>query len=82
MRSLTAAALRSPAAVAVGVAVAILFGAFALYSLLIQLFPDIDRPQIGIELRTTQIRAQAGKSRDPHRSLRISPYEFKKTAEF
>src|SRR5438132_8026166 len=49
MRSLTAAALRSPAAVAVGVAVAILFGAFALYSLPIQLFPDIDRPQIGIE---------------------------------
>jgi multidrug efflux pump subunit AcrB len=49
MRGLTAAALKSPAAVAVGVAVAILFGAFALYSLPIQLFPDIDRPQIGIE---------------------------------
>ena len=49
MRGITAAALKSPAAVAVGVAVAILFGAFALYSLPIQLFPDIDRPQIGIE---------------------------------
>ncbi len=49
MRGLTGAALKSPAAVAVGVAVAILFGAFALYSLPIQLFPDIDRPQIGIE---------------------------------
>ena len=49
MRGLTTAALKSPAAVAVGVAVAILFGAFALYSLPIQLFPDIDRPQIGIE---------------------------------
>jgi len=49
MRALTAAALKSPAAVAVGVAVTILFGAFALYSLPTQLFPDIDRPQIGVE---------------------------------
>jgi multidrug efflux pump subunit AcrB len=49
MRGLTGAGLKSPAAVAVGVAVSILFGIFALYSLPIQLFPDIDRPQIGIE---------------------------------
>jgi len=56
MRGLTSASLRSPAAVAVGVAVAILFGAFALYSLPIQLFPDIERPQIGIE---TDWRAEA-----------------------
>jgi multidrug efflux pump subunit AcrB len=49
MRALTAVSLKSPAAVAVGVAVAILFGVFALYSLPIQLFPDINRPQIGIE---------------------------------
>ncbi|MBV9692747.1 MAG: efflux RND transporter permease subunit [Alphaproteobacteria bacterium] len=49
MRALTEAGLKSPAAVAVGVAVTILFGAFALYNLPIQLFPDIDRPQIGIE---------------------------------
>ncbi len=49
MRGLTHAGLKSPAAVAVGVAVVILFGVFALYSLPIQLFPDIDRPQIGIE---------------------------------
>ncbi|HEY4125286.1 MAG TPA: efflux RND transporter permease subunit, partial [Rhizomicrobium sp.] len=49
MRALTEASIRSPAAVAVGVAVTILFGAFALTSLPIQLFPDIDRPQIGIE---------------------------------
>ncbi len=49
MRGLTVASIRSPAAVAVGVAVTILFGAFALYYLPIQLFPDIDRPQIGIE---------------------------------
>src|SRR5271169_5351266 len=49
MRGLTGAGLKSPAAVAVGVAVTILFGAFALYSLPIQLFPDIERPQIGIE---------------------------------
>ncbi len=49
MRALTAAVLKSPAALAVGVAVTILFGVFALYSLPIQLFPDIDRPQLGIE---------------------------------
>src|ERR1700729_3269703 len=49
MRALTGAGLKSPAAIAVGVAVTILFGVFALYSLPIQLFPDIDRPQLGIE---------------------------------
>ncbi len=49
MRALTQAGLKSPAAIAVGVAVTILFGMFALYSLPIQLFPDIDRPQIGVE---------------------------------
>ncbi len=49
MRALTRAGLKSPAAIAVGVAVTMLFGVFALYSLPIQLFPDIDRPQIGIE---------------------------------
>ncbi|HEX4159065.1 MAG TPA: efflux RND transporter permease subunit [Rhizomicrobium sp.] len=49
MRALTAVSLKSPAAIAVGIAVTILFGIFALYNLPIQLFPDIDRPQIGIE---------------------------------
>src|SRR5215469_12698125 len=49
MRALTAAGIKSPAAVAVGVAVTLVFGLFALSSLPVQLFPDIDRPQIGIE---------------------------------
>lgn len=49
MRALTMAGLKSPASIAVGVAVTLLFGLFALYSLPIQLFPDIDRPQIGIQ---------------------------------
>jgi len=49
MRGLTSISIKSPAAIAVGVAVTILFGLFALNSLPIQLFPDIDRPQIGIE---------------------------------
>ncbi|HKD21566.1 MAG TPA: efflux RND transporter permease subunit [Rhizomicrobium sp.] len=49
MRALTAAGIKSPAAVAVGVAVTLVFGIFALGSLPVQLFPDIDRPQIGIE---------------------------------
>ncbi|MBI3676205.1 MAG: efflux RND transporter permease subunit [Proteobacteria bacterium] len=48
MRGLVQMGIRSPAAVAVGVAVAILFGIFALTNLPIQLFPDIERPQIGI----------------------------------
>ena len=49
MRGLTSISIKSPAAIAVGVAVTILFGLFALNGLPIQLFPDIDRPQIGIE---------------------------------
>lgn len=49
MRALTEAGIRSPAAVAVGVAVTILFGIFALTDLPVQLFPDITRPQIGIQ---------------------------------
>lgn len=49
MRALTKSSISSPAAVAVGVAVTILFGIFALYALPIQLFPDIDRPQVGIQ---------------------------------
>lgn len=49
MKSLTAAGIKSPAAIAVGVAVTMVFGFFALMALPIQLFPDIDRPQIGIE---------------------------------
>src|ERR1700722_14149702 len=48
MKSLTAAGIKSPAAIAVGVAVTMVFGLFALTALPIQLFPDIDRPQIGI----------------------------------
>lgn len=56
MRALTGVSLRSPAAVAVGVAITILFGAFALYDLPIQLFPDIERPQISIQ---TAWRAQS-----------------------
>ncbi len=55
MRALTLASIKSPAAVAVGVAITILFGVFALNALPVQLFPDIDRPQIGIG---TQWRAE------------------------
>jgi multidrug efflux pump subunit AcrB len=49
MRALTAISIKNPAAVAVGVAVTILFGVFALEALPVQLFPDIDRPTIGVE---------------------------------
>jgi multidrug efflux pump subunit AcrB len=49
LRGLIRASINSPAAVAVGVAVTILFGILSLSNLPIQLFPDIDRPQIGIQ---------------------------------
>ncbi len=55
MRALTKHSINSPAAIAAGVAITILFGLFALHSLPVQLFPDIERPQIGIE---TDWRAQ------------------------
>jgi multidrug efflux pump subunit AcrB len=45
---LTASSLRNPAAVLVGVAVVAVFGLFSLAKLPIQLFPDIERPQISI----------------------------------
>ncbi len=47
--SLTQASLRNPAAVAAAVAIVLLFGALALLQLPVQLFPDIDRPQMGIQ---------------------------------
>lgn len=46
---LTKSALISPAAVAVVVALALLFGIISLFRLPVQLFPDIERPQIGIQ---------------------------------
>ena len=45
---LTATSLKNPAAVAVAVAIIILFGLFTLNKLPVQLFPDIERPQISI----------------------------------
>lgn len=46
---LTESALRNPAAVAVAVALVMLFGLLALAGLPVQLFPDIDRPQLSIQ---------------------------------
>jgi len=46
---LTSTALKSPAAVAVGVALILLVGAISLFRLPIQLFPDIERPRIAIQ---------------------------------
>lgn len=46
---LTRSALASPAAVSVGVALILLLGLISLFKLPIQLFPDIERPQIGIQ---------------------------------
>ena len=68
MRALTKAGLKSPAAIAVGVAVTILFGAFALYSLPIQLFPDIDRP--ADRHRDRLARGDAARSRSRNSSSR------------
>lgn len=55
MRALTKHSINSPAAIAAAVALIILFGIVAFYALPVQLFPDIERPQIGIE---TDWRAQ------------------------
>ena len=46
--NLTKTALKNPAGVAVGVAILVVFGLFSLSKLPIQLFPDIEQPQIGI----------------------------------
>jgi multidrug efflux pump subunit AcrB len=46
---LTEASLRNPAAVAVGVALACAFGLLALAKLPLQLFPEIERPQMSIQ---------------------------------
>jgi multidrug efflux pump subunit AcrB len=46
---ITEAALRNPAAVAVTVAMVCLFGALSLMALPLQLFPDIERPQMSIQ---------------------------------
>jgi multidrug efflux pump subunit AcrB len=47
--NLTEASLRNPAAVAVAVAMACAFGLLALAKLPLQLFPEIDRPQLSIQ---------------------------------
>ncbi len=47
--NLTANALKNPAGVAVVVAIIVFFGAFSLTRLPVQLFPDIERPNISIQ---------------------------------
>jgi multidrug efflux pump subunit AcrB len=46
---LTEGSLKNPAAVAVAVAMVCLFGFFSLRQLPLQLFPDIDRPQMSVQ---------------------------------
>ncbi|MFW2403160.1 MAG: efflux RND transporter permease subunit [Gammaproteobacteria bacterium] len=46
---LTATSLRNPAAVAIGVVMVLLLGAYSLVKLPIQLFPEIDNPTISIQ---------------------------------
>ena len=46
--NLTKTSLANPAGVAVGVAIIVVFGLFSLMKLPVQLFPDIERPQISI----------------------------------
>ena len=48
--SLTDSALKNPAGVAVAVAIVSLFGLYTLFSLPVQLFPDIEQPMISIEV--------------------------------
>ena len=46
--NLTQKSLKNPAGVAVGVAIVVIFGLFSLSKLPVQLFPDIERPQLSI----------------------------------
>ncbi len=46
--NLTKSSLSNPAGVAVGVAIVVVFGLFSLTRLPLQLFPDIEEPQLGI----------------------------------
>jgi len=55
---LTSHALKSPASVAVGIAMILLVGIMSLVKLPVQLFPDIERPRIAIQ---TQWRAASPK---------------------
>lgn len=55
MRIITGSSLKSPAAIAAGVAVVIIFGVVALYRIPIEWLPEIERPQIDI---VTDWRAQ------------------------
>ena len=83
VRALTAMSLRSPAAVAVGVAVTILFGVFALSTLPIQLFPDIERPQIGIQTGWRTAKSCATKSTaSANRARRRGTRTRKRSARF
>src|SRR5688500_11148262 len=45
---ITKASLKNPAAVAAAVALVVLFGIVAMRELPLQLFPDIDRPQMSV----------------------------------
>lgn len=47
--NLTESTLRNPAGAAVGIALVILFGVFSLTKLPVQLFPDLENPQINIQ---------------------------------
>ena len=46
---LTESALRNPPAVAAVLALVLLFGGIALFRLPLQLFPDIERPQLSVQ---------------------------------
>ena len=46
--SLTRTSLQNPSGVAVGVAIVLVFGLYSLAHLPVQLFPDIERPQISV----------------------------------
>ena len=47
--NLTETSLKNPSGVAVAVAIVLAFGLFSLLKLPVQLFPDIERPQISVQ---------------------------------
>ena len=76
--SITERAVKNPAGVAVAVAIIALFGLFSLNGLPVQLFPDIDLPQISVNANW---RAASPKEVESEiHSLRILTHKFARSS--
>ena len=60
--NITERAVKNPAGVAVAVAIVALFGLFSLNGLPVQLFPDIDLPQISVNANWRAVKSRHKKT--------------------